>query len=46
MIKVIKMINQLIDHLAWVMAEARMRGHSAETVLRDGLPNFTRASGR
>jgi hypothetical protein len=27
----IKMIKQLIDHLAWVVAKARMRGHSTET---------------
>ena len=41
--KMIKMINELIDHLAWVVAKARMRGRSTETVLGDGLPNFKRA---
>jgi hypothetical protein len=34
------MINELIDHLAWVVAKACMRGHSTETVPGDGLPNF------
>jgi hypothetical protein len=31
MIKMVKMINQFIDHLAWVVAKARMRAHSTET---------------
>jgi hypothetical protein len=31
MIKMLKMIKLIIDHLAWVAAKARMRAHSAET---------------
>jgi hypothetical protein len=31
MIKMIKMIKLIIDHLAWVVAKARMRAHSTET---------------
>jgi hypothetical protein len=27
----IKMIKLIIDHLAWVVAKARMRAHSTET---------------
>jgi hypothetical protein len=31
MIKMLKMLNQLIEHLALVVAKARLRAHSTET---------------